>query len=198
MIVVLGILAVLAAVVAFNVVGIASRGEVESYAVDERTIQLVVSTFYADNHAYSATDGGWNEAGNYTSVHNYPTRDGQTSTLYLGNETDMGKYKVRVVMDGTDNTPANEDIDGDITAAAIWMGLLVNGPGDSTADTRGGSAPLAGEPGPYLNSLPKSCSPHNSAQGSGTYTWIVGAYGRIYGVFEDGGFWYAGYGGRYP
>jgi hypothetical protein len=195
------ILGILAGVVVVNVVGLSGRGEAESYAVDERTIQMVVSTFYADTHAYSST-GGWNEAGNYTSVHNYPTAMGNASSLYLGNETSMGKYKVRVVMDSSDGLPATTD---DIKAAAIWMRLLVNGPGkgDSTGaglDTAPGdtNSPLAGEPGPYLNSLPKSCSRINSSSGTGSITWIVGEYNRIYGVFEQNGLWYAGFGGRYP
>jgi type II secretory pathway pseudopilin PulG len=194
---VLLILGILAAVVVVNVVGLTGRGQAESYAVDERTIQLVVSTFYSDAHAYSST-GGWNEAGNYSSVHSYPTAKGTASTLYLGNETGMGKYKVRVVMNGSDFATAD-----DITAAAIWMGLLVNGPGDGTGignvtDTSDNSAPLRGEPGPYLNPLPRSCSKYNSSRGTGSITWIVGAYNRIYGVFEDSGVWYAGFGGRYP
>jgi len=193
------ILGILAAVVVVNVVGLTGRGEAESFATDERTIQLSVSTFYADAHAYSST-GGWNEAGNYGSVHNYPTATGTASRLYPGNETSIGKYKVNVVMDGTDSMPATT---GDIESAAIWMGLLVNGPGDGTGispvlDTMDNSAPLGGEPGPYLNPLPKSCSKYNSSNGTGTITWIVGAHNRIYGVFEQGGVWYAGFGGRYP
>ena len=193
------ILGVLAAVVVVNVVGLTGRGEADSYAVDERTIQLSVSTFYSDTHAYSSA-GGWNEAGNPTSVHNYPTKWGNASPLYLGDETSMGKYKVHLVMDSSDAQPATT---GDITAAAIWMSLLVNGPGDGTGispilDTMDNSAPLAGEHGPYLNPLPRSCSRLNSSTGSGTITWIVGAYNRIYGVFESGGLWYAGFGGRFP
>jgi hypothetical protein len=116
----------------------------------------------------------------------------------------MGKYKVNVVMNGSDIATTD-----DIKAAAIWMGLLVNGPGDGTGispvlDTMDNSAPLAGEHGPYLNPLPKSCSKYNSSTGTGTITWIVGAYSRIYGVFSsdensDGiEEWYAGFGGRYP
>ena len=193
------ILGVLAAVVVVNVVGLTGRGEAESYAMDERTIQMSVSTFYADTHAYSST-GGWNETGNPTSVHSYPTAMGNASTLYPGNETSMGKYKVHVVMDSSDGMPATTD---DITAAAIWMGMLVNGPGDGTGispvlDTMDNSAPLAGEHGPYLNPLPRSCSNYNSARGTGSITWVVGEYSRIYGVFESGGLWYAGFGGRYP
>ena len=196
------ILGILAAVVIVNVVGLTGRGEAESYATDESTIQLVVSTFYADNHAYSATDGGWNEAGNPTSVHNYPTQWGNASTLYLGIETSMGRHKVNVVMNGSGNATTY-----DIKAAAIWMGLLTNGPGDgrpgpdkAPPDDSGvySNAPLAGEPGPYLDPLPRSCSQNNSSDGSGTITWIVGEHGRVYGVFEQGGVWYAGFGGRYP
>jgi type II secretory pathway pseudopilin PulG len=199
LLVVLLILGILAAVVVVNVVGLTGRGEAESYATDERTIQLAVSTFYADAHAYSNT-GGWDEAGNYTSVHNFPTASSTASTLYMGNDTSMGKYTVNVVMDSSDGLPATT---GDITAAAIWMGLLVNKPGSGTGiapvlDTRDNSAPLPGESGPYLNPLPKSCSKYNSYSGTGTITWIVGAYGRVYGVFESGGLWYTGFGGRYP
>jgi len=193
---VLSILGILAAVVVVNVVGLTGRGEAESYATDERTIQLSVSTFFADTHAYSGS-GGWNEeASNYTSVHNYPIgnpTDAAALDLYLGNETSMGRYKVHVVMNGN-GTAAG---DADIQASAIWMGLLTNGPGDGT-DTPGNSAPLRGEPGPYLNPLPKSCSQYNSSVGSGTITWIVGEHGTVYGVFKDGDTWYAGFGGRYP
>jgi prepilin-type N-terminal cleavage/methylation domain-containing protein len=199
LIIVLFILGVLAAVVVVNVVGLTKRGEAESYASDLGTIQLAVSAFYADAHACSSA-GGWNEAGNYTSVHNYPTKLGTDSPLYLGNEVVLGKYKVHIVMDGKNSKPATTD---DIIAAAIWMGLLVNGPGTGTGiapvpDTKDNSAPLRGESGPYLNPLPRSCSGYNFSAGSGTITWVVGDYGRVYGVFEQAGVWYAGYGGRYP
>jgi type II secretory pathway pseudopilin PulG len=199
LIIVLFILGILAGVVVVNVVGLTGRGEAESYASDLGTIQTVVSAFYADIHAYSNTTGGWNEAGNSTSVHNYPTATGTDSTLHLGSEVRLGKYAVHVVMNGN-NTEATMD---DIVAAVIWMGLLTNGPGSGTGiyptlDTNDNSAPLNGENGPYLNPLPRSCSTYNSSKGSGTITWVVGAYGRVYGVFEQGGVWYAGYGGRYP
>jgi len=198
---VLFILGILAAVVVINVVGLTGRGEAESYAMDEKTIQLAVSTFYADAHAYSSMNG-WNEAGNCTSVHNYPTGSGTDSTLCLGNEAVMGKYTVHVVMDSSTGRAANT---GNVTAAAIWMGLLVNGPGQ--CDTTGAgpdvapgdnNSPLAGESGPYLNPLPRSCSKYNSSAGTGTITWIVGEYNRVYGVFQSGVLWYAGFGGRYP
>jgi len=201
---VLLILGVLVSVVTVGMVGLLGRGEVESYGTDERIIQMSVSSFYADTHGYSVTKG-WNEPDSATSIHNYPTRNGKVSSLYHGNETLVGGYKVRLVMDGLDNAPATLD---DIIDASIWMGLLANMPGDGGQSGPDKAppgdygayenAPLAGEFGPYINKVPRSCSLHNSAQGGGTYTWIVGAYGRIYGVFEDGGLWYAGYAGRYP
>ena len=199
------ILGILAAVVIVNVVGLTGRGEAESYATDESTIQLVVSTFYADNHAYSGS-GGWNEDPPYTSVHNYPignATDAAALDLYLGIETGMGRYKVNVVMNGNGTAAGYADIQ----ASAIWMGLLTNGPGDgrpgpdkAPPDDSGvySNAPLAGEYGPYLDPLPRSCSKNNSSDGSGTITWIVGEHGMVYGVFEQGGTWYAGFGGRYP
>jgi type II secretory pathway pseudopilin PulG len=193
------ILGILAAVVVVNVVGLTRRGEAEGYASDLGTIQLAVSAFYSDAHAYSST-GGWDEAGNYTSVHNYPTATGDASRLYLGSEVILGKYKVHVVMDGNDSKEATT---GDIIAAAIWMGLLTHGPGSGTGiapvlDTKDNSAPLQGENGPYLNPLPRSCSQYNASAGTGTITWIVGEYNRVYGVSEQAGVWYAGYCGRYP
>jgi len=201
LIVVLLILGVLVAVVVINVVGLTGRGEAESYAADQRTIQLAVSAFVADAHNYSSS-GGWNEAGNYTSVHNYPTATGNESTLYLGNQTMIGKYPVNVVINTTTGMPATTD---DIEAAVIWMGLLVNAPGSCDVSGAGpdvapgdNNSPLDDEHGPYLNPLPQSCSTYNSSKGSGTITWIVGEYNMVYGVFESGGLWYAGYGGKYP
>jgi type II secretory pathway pseudopilin PulG len=201
---VLFILGILATVVVVNVVGLTGRGEAESYASDAKTIQLAVYAFYADVHVYSKT-GGWNEtAGNYTSVHNYPTRSGNDSTLYLDNEISLGKYKVRMVMERGSGMPATS---GNIADATIWMGLLTNSPGDGEpgidrappGDSRPYlNAPLAEEAGPYLNPLPQSCSIFNIYNGKGSIVWIIGEYGKVYGVFQSGDVWYAGYGGKYP
>jgi len=201
---VLAILGILAAVVSVAVIGLIGRGEEEAYNTDERTIQLAVATFYADEHAYNATEptGGWNEPSGYTSVHNYPTNDGSASALKPADvATEIDGYPVREIVGFTGSTPAahRQEIEG----AAIWMGLLVNGPGEGTGiapvnDTRDNSAPLANEHGPYLNPLPDSCSHTNTMDGTGSITWIVGAYGRVYGVWESSGAWYTGFGGRYP
>jgi type II secretory pathway pseudopilin PulG len=205
------ILGILAAVVIVNVVGLTGRGQAESYATDEKTIQTVVSAFYADVHAYNNNVAvGWNEMGNHTSFHNYPTASGRyyyyykdesdEFSLHLGREDTVNGYNVRVVMrQDKDGSPPRDATTEDVAAAAIWMGLLVNGPREGTnSPDKDTSAPLAGEYGPYLNPLPKSCSQNNSLAGSGTITWIVGEYGRVYGVFKNGDMWYAGFGGRYP
>ena len=82
------------------------------------------------------------------------------------------------------------------------MGLLSNGPGDgpSGPDIAPGdtNSPFAEEHGPYLTRVPESCSQWNSSKGGGSYTWIVGAYGRVYGVFKEDGVWYVGFSGTYP
>lgn len=196
---VLAILGVLAAVVSVAVAGLMGRGEKESYDVDERTIQMAVSTFYADKHAYAVGSGeGWNEDGGYSDVHNYPTYNSRYSNLYKGDEVTLGEYLVREVWSAPD-TGATDD---EVRNAAIWMGLLVNWPGSGFEGTDvapgDDNAPMYGEHGPYLNSLPESCSAMNSLNGTGSITWIVGAYGGVYGVYKEGGVWYAGFGGRYP
>ena len=198
-IIVVAIMGILAAVVSMSVVGLIGRGEGEAYATDARTIQMAVSTFYSDVHAFAGgAGGGWNEAGGYTDVHNFPTRYGRESDLYRGVEVTLGDYVVHEVWSAPDTRATTNDV----RDAAIWMGLLVKEPGYGTAgpDIAPGddNSPLDDEYGLYINSLPDSCSTMNSAQGKGTITWIVGDYGRVYGVYEVDGMWYAGYGGRYP
>jgi len=195
---VLGILGVLAAVVSVSVVGLIGRGEKEGYDVDERTIQLAVVTFYADIHAYDYTNG-WNEDSG-TAGHNYPTGSGEGSGLYRSEtRSTINGQTVYRLMKGDGETA--DDVD--IPPAAIWMGLLVNEPGSGAAggDIAPGddNSPLEGEMGPYLNEVPESCSGDNSTAGGGTYTWIVGSYGRVYGVFQhDTDEWYVGFKGTFP
>jgi prepilin-type N-terminal cleavage/methylation domain-containing protein len=198
---VVAILGVLAAVVSISVVGLIGRGEEETYETDERTIQLAVSTFYSDVHGYDAGGGGWNAPGNVTSVHNFPTRQGAASGLDIADETTyVNGYHVWEIVGYSGSTPAEKR--AEIEDAAIWMGLLTNGPGQGSGgvDVAPGddNSPMDGEHGPYLNPLPQSCSTTNASRGAGTITWIVGDYGRVYGVWEQDGVWYAGFRGRYP
>ena len=109
---------------------------------------------------------------------------------------------MNVVMSAASGMPATT---GDIIAAVIWMGLLTHIPGYGDVSGLGpdigpgdNNSPISGEYGPYLNPLPKSCSRYNTSAGEGTITWIIGVNNRVYGVFEDAGVWYAGYGGKYP
>jgi len=195
-------MSVLAAVAVVAVTGLVGRGEAEAYATDEKTIQLAVSTFFADTHGYAGSGGnGWNEAGGYTLVHSYPTESGLASRLDAADTpTDLGGYEVWEIQGFIGGTLAERR--AEIQEAAIWMGLLTNGPGDGSAGSDvapgDGNSPLANEHGPYLNPLPESCSHMNSVNGKGTITWIVGAYGRIYGVYDVDDVWYTGFGGRYP
>ena len=201
LLIVVTILGILAAVVVVSVVGLLGKGQKESYFTDSDTIHAVVSAFYADPHAYSDVNG-WNENSDISSINNYPIGNpGNESALdlRLGAVVPVGDYSVFIVMDPTENEAAD---DADIRAAAIWMGLLNNGPGDGAPgpDVAPGDAnsPLEGENGPYLSPLPDSCSTYNSSKGRGTYTWIMGDLGQVYGVFKDGDTWYAGFNGHYP
>jgi hypothetical protein len=108
----------------------------------------------------------------------------------------------------------------DIQNAAIWMGLLVNSPGDKTSlngnTTRGiGISVIALETGLYLQKVPKSSSwseqplpappgandrGNGNTQPGGGYTWVVGKNGTVFGAYspDSGANWYAGFKGSYP
>ena len=194
----LAILGLLASVVTVSVLMIFGRGEKQSYGVDERTMQSAVILFYSDGHAYDVTDG-WNE-GSGIFGHNFPTASGEASALYRSETVStLNGRTVYRLMEGAGD-PADDD---DIADAAIWMGLMVSHPGSGAAGVDiapgDGNSPLDGENGPYLDKMPKSCSRYNSSDGGGTYTWIVGSYSRVYGVFQWAtDEWYVGFNGTYP
>jgi prepilin-type N-terminal cleavage/methylation domain-containing protein len=106
--------------------------------------------------------------------------------------------------------PGEEAADEVISSAAIWMGLLVNPAGSENPagqNDRGLAAPHRGERSQYVMEFPASCT---AAQGAplegngrpgdaGTYTWIVGDSGNVYGVYRvAANEWYAGFSGSYP
>jgi prepilin-type N-terminal cleavage/methylation domain-containing protein len=196
LLVVISILGILVSIVSVSVMGMMGRGAVQACAADERTIQTVTSTFYADMHCFDGTDG-WNE-GNCTAGHYFPTHNGRCSDLRHREVVRPNADVVWELWNGN-GTRATTD---DIKAAAIWMGLLVHEPGYGLAGQDvapgDGNSPGNGQPGPYLNEAPESCSQYNSSEGHGSYTWIVGTVGRIYGAFEEEGVWYAGFSGGYP
>ena len=199
LLIVLAVLGILAMIVALNMLGFWGKGQDESYAADERSIQSIVSTFYADVHQHDVGGLGWNEAGGSPTIHNYPTRDGRDSALFAGDALIVNGESVREVW----NAPGSQATDQQILDAAIWMGLLVNTPGTGPTgapDIPPGDAnsPLGNEKGPYLNEIPQSCSILNHSLASGSYVWIIGRYGKVHGVFQEDDVWYAGFSGEYP
>lgn len=102
--------------------------------------------------------------------------------------------------------------DANITASAIWMGLLINAPGTgvapggyATVPIRGGVSVLGNDTGLYLQSMPKSAKALDAFNGANTpgggYAWVVGANGNVYGAYQPGGpgtDWYNGFSGSYP
>ena len=198
MILVLVILGLLSSIVTVSVIGLITRGEEEGFEVDERVVQSSVAVFYADVHQYAEGNGGWNEEGNYTSVHNYPTQTARLSSLRTGKTTIVNGKEVKELVNAGGGLATTEEV----TEAAVWIGLLTNKPSVRTPGDDippgSGNSPLHEEDGPYLQEVPESCSGLNHRLKDGTYTWIVGQYGRVYGVFFHGGRWYAGYNGFYP
>ncbi len=199
LLIVLAILAVLAAVVIPNVTGMFGRGAEQAYDTDKETIQMGAATFFFDIH-----DGDPWDADNDTDGHYYPI-DTVTTPLILYLSTTAEKYNDYTVYPVSG--AATSATDAEITAAAIWMGVLVNSPGDATADDAAGGAVLSGEKGPYLNEIPNSAGSTNgnNATPAGTYAWIVGKDGKVYGVskvdtddVDTTLEWVSGFNGTYP
>ena len=195
------ILGILVAVVVVSVVGFMGRGAETGYNGDEHNLKTAVAAFVADKHVRDDVNG-WNEADSTDPPDfKFPTLNGSYSALYTGDAVEVGGQNVHILMKAAD-TPAETT---DVEKAAIWMGLLVNEPGSGVnPDDKDTSAPLAEEHGLYINEVPESCSLHNSSKGKGTYTWIVGSGGSIYGLFPFDGDgdganeWYIGFSGSYP
>ena len=172
LLIVLAILAVLSAVVIPNVTGMFGRGAAQAFDTDEETIQMAVATFYFDTHDVAGTNG-----------HYYPTSDGAT-----GNGS------------GDPGDVAGADWAAVLIAGfkPIYMGLLYNAPTGTVSWALDGHT-ADGEKGPYLNELPKSCSTNNSANGTGSYSWVIGASGKVYGLYLDATNGYTiGFGEIYP
>ena len=170
---------------------------------------MACATFYFDIHAgFDGTTPDWGGLDQTIGRHYYPTSTGADSSIVLS----------ATVFDTPDN-PSNPRLDvsavaatdAQIQAAAIWMGLLEDSPGSKTAatglTTRGEVSPLTGEKGPYLNEIPESSMATDSYNGAvspgGTYAWIVGEDGKVYGAYRvpaTGALtgWYHGFSGSYP
>ena len=221
LLIVVAILGILAAVVIPNVVGLLGRGGEQAYTTDEEVIQLAAATFFADAHGgwddLDDTDGGncsqydvtdyadtsneWTNA-LVMAAHTYPTAIASVNmhVLVLNTAVLDDENNPRVDLDAC--TPAGGAAGlADIQAHAIWMGLLVNAPGDHAgANTdRETVAPLGLENGLYLNEMPESAGTANGAPNPGGYTWVVGKNGVVFGCYADPtGVWWAGFSGGYP
>jgi prepilin-type N-terminal cleavage/methylation domain-containing protein len=217
LLIVLAILAVLAAVVIPNVTGMFGRGAAQAWDTDLETIQMSAATFFFDIHGgYDASTNTWQDSSG-SDGHWYPTR--------YGNETydDTAGHSLRLsttVFDPDPDYAGNARVDDeagaaatddDIYSAAVWMGLLVNAGTTAGAgiDGMAGALPsqteraavgaLATYKGPYLNEIPESAG--NANGGSGSYVWIIGQDGRVFGCYGDGAtpqVWYCGFNGTYP
>ena len=220
LLIVLAILAVLAAVVIPNVTGMLGRGAEQSYETDVKTIGTAAATFYFDTHVFDVEDITWN-----TSITNggvigpyYPYKNAVTGSLNLTisdtKTTYADKWDVyQVLYINADGSTPPVPVGNTLENYCVWMGLLVNSPADGGTAFSAKACPLDGERGPYLNEIPKSAGPLNAmidevldnSLGEGTYLWVLGQDGRVYGVSQldtdetagaDG--WYAGFNGSYP
>ncbi len=219
LIIVLAVLSILAAVVTMSVVGAYGRGGEQVYDTDRATIWMAVDMFYGDVHLGPYDDGGtwrWGDVDAAPAGHWFPTQDGLVSGLLValqdsggGDISDNGNPRLFLdgkggALDGQyDPGDAEAAGDGDIEAAAIWMGLLVNEAKDAAdpgEDDRGLASPVTGEEALYLAEFPSSSSSeyNGNPDTGGGYTWIVGAPGNVYGAYRNGGYWFAEFSGHYP
>ena len=218
--VVVSILGTLTAVVTPNVIGFVTKGGTEAYQADKQVIQLATASFFTDIHA-GANDTDEDDpayAGNYTADlyddnswanetvmagHRLPTAIARASGHVL--KANTGRLDGHTTNPRIDLGNGSAATDDDISAHAIWMGLLARGPGDHKGDSsdRGRVAPIAGENGPYIMEIPESALAGDQWNGgpgpSGAYCWVVARGGTVYGCYRAGdGHWYTGYNGLYP
>jgi hypothetical protein len=190
--------------------------EAEAYETDQEVMQLATATFYSDMH------GGWDDVNNDGAA-------GYGDNVWGAEASDEGPghyYPTAIALVGghiltvstTEFDPANPDnptiegaygpaTDQEIADHAIWMGLLANPAGEHGSS--GGTAdrelvsPLEGETSLYLQDFLESGMTGDDRNGvpapGGSYCWIVGRNGTVYGAYEGGdGHWYAGFSGVYP
>lgn len=218
--IVIAILGILTAVVFASVSGAVGRGGEQALDADKEIIQNVSVAFYADPHAgFNAANGAWMDAAEVDNAgHYHPTAIGRAAGHHLTRVTSVVDERGNpLVYDIAAFAPADDD---DISAHAIWMGLLVNAPGaeslvgggvDGTTLTERYDAvsPLDQEAGPYLNEMPESASALNGSASPGQYTWVVGNNGTVFPVYElqnydppgpmdVGDYWFAGFSRSYP
>ncbi len=179
------------------------------YESDTETIQTAVANNYGDVHVgLDISTNSWcykdGENGHW-----FPTSNGEASSITTDSSQTDGDYDAELLYIDADEdmafTSGEEVTDVELSDAAIWMGLLVNPAADGSTDgctDRGAAAPLTDEDSMYLTEFPETSSSEyngNPATSGGTYTWIVGLYGEVFGAYKaDDGNWYSGFSGIYP
>jgi len=247
LLIVVAILGILAAVVIPNVVGLMGRGGAQAYKTDNEVIQLGAAAFYSDVHGgwindpgvlgilWGSTDSPVTNDPTFPQIpgHYYPTELATFSahTMVVSKDKTLvdpdhvNNYLIMIDVAGGDDL-GNKATDLEINAAAIWMGLLVNAPGDNESQlgtkNRGNVSALLNETGLYLQTVPKSSSwsengadlnnqGNGNAKPGGGYTWVVGKNGTVFGAYKvsygltapapyspSTSYWFSGFSGAYP
>jgi len=210
LIITIAVLAILVAVVVPNFLGTVKRSSETQFRDDKETIWTTVAFFWTDVHRGPYNDEGiwrWGDIDGMAADHYFPTTNGKAADIKPSDEVSNNQGNPLLYIDLNQDQAYNEGEevdDNDISLAAIWMGLLVNiskdvaDPGDSNPGT---AAPVTGEKHLYIVEYPRSSSAvfnGNLWSDNGSYTWIIGRGGKIYGCYKKDGLWYAGFNGSYP
>lgn len=197
LLIVLAILAVLAAVVIPNVTGMMGKGQAQSYATDDKTIQSGVMAYEIDIRAGDTPAN----AGHYLPVGaSYPgvkvTDLASITDVRLDKANDdpdiAGNHRVQVDV-GCDGGWVATGGGGAILNAAVNFDWLVEKKSDTDWD----------DPGPYLDKIPASAGLYNVSGNNnpdpGSYLWVCNKSGEIFGIYQvAGGEWYCGFQNTYP
>jgi hypothetical protein len=228
---------VLIAIAVVNLFPLHAKSGKPTYDSELNTIQLAVAAFYADvQDGWNPSSGQWGDNSGATILGNYyPTKLAKIESFYLSTTVNAfdPEHSQNPLVTLANGAPAS---DVDIWRHAIWMGLLLNrdgnvapgvqrggvtdpaDPGTSSID-RFQVTPLLGRQSRYLSKLPKSAmfgmNGDPKTGKSGSYAWVVGLNGRVYGCYKVvgvvpvradgrtealpyGTYWFSGFSGAYP
>lgn len=206
LIVALAIMGVLAAIAVPSTIIFLNRGGEQALNQDISSIRNAVNAFKSDKHKGPNATPEWGLS-SQAKKQLYPTKNDAVASLELDTAltdstfTDRSNYKIMVYAAGP--SVGTVATDAQITAGAVWMGLLVNEPfaAVGTENQAASTAhPLAGESGRYLQKFPQSSSSTNSGSfASGTYTWVVLQNGDVVpGYPKATDEWYSGNNDTFP
>lgn len=200
LLVVIVIISIITAGAIPNYLMLMKRSQKTSYTRDLRTIAGATGEFYNDLHGgFNPITGAWTDSSYPQPQRLMPDGLGNLSyhSLKASAEADPNHSDTQLLI-----TAFGDATDTDIANHAIWFGLLSNRAGDGVS---GGitdpylAMPLTGDYDLYLVSVPASASSMNGGT-KGTYTWVVGDNGHVYGAYKaiEDGRWYAGFYGAWP